>query len=150
MVPEVARCFADNVGDVLTDDHTITAARVRAALAYEGIVVESEGAKATGIGLSTLRRITSRKNPRGLKDKELSQIAAACPSVPAWFFADGWEGVDVPDEVGLAEKVERLEGQVETLYKLLGDRIIATLPPASERPGGRATPVGDPPPDRKN
>jgi hypothetical protein len=134
---------------VLTDDH-ITAARVRAALAYQGIVVETEGAEATGIGLSTLRRITARKNPRGVKNDELGKIAAACPSVPAWFFADGWEGVAVPDEVGLAEKVERLEGQVEALYKLLGDRIIATLPPAAERPGGRATPGDDPRPGRKN
>lgn len=128
------------------DDPQITAARVRAALAYQGVVVEAEGEDVTGIGLSTLRRIMARTKPRRLRDDELQLIAAACPDVPAWFFEEGWAGANVPDEIGVGERVEALESQVEALYKLLGARLIATLPPAGERPEGRAGPAGGRPP----
>lgn len=96
-------------------DPQITAARVRAALAYEGIVVRTEGEKRTGIKLPTLSRIIAKTNPRPASTDELRLIAAACPSVPAWFLEFGFAPPVETGEADLRQQLVDLNAKLQEL-----------------------------------
>lgn len=106
---------------VLTDPH-ITAARCRAALAYEGIVVKTEGEERTKIPRPTLNRIIAKTNPRAANTDELRLIAAACPSVPAWFFEHGFSPPVETGEDDLRQKLRAVEQQIEDLAALVAQQ----------------------------
>lgn len=100
-------------------DPQITAARVRAALAYEGIVIRTQGEKRTGIKLSTLNRIIAKTNPRAASTDELRLIADACPSVPAWFFEFGFAPPVETGEADLRQELADLTAKFQTLAAMV-------------------------------
>jgi hypothetical protein len=120
-----------------------SARRFRAAFGWAGLNGPGPISKAMGVSDTTAKRLAKGE---GVYNAELWNTVLKLTSVPVWFIEHGWDGANVPDDIGVGERVEALESQVEALYKLLGARLIATLPPAGERPEGRAGPAGGPPP----
>jgi hypothetical protein len=119
----ISRQVADTFGyrmDAL-EPHK-TAARIRAAFAYEGINVEKDGEARTGIGKSTLRRMTAHTDPREVTTDELDLIVKACPSVPSWFILKGFEAANLPNDVDVPERVLALENNMLTVLRILGFR----------------------------
>ena len=86
----------------MTDPH-VTAARVRAALAYANLTY-ADASAGTPLSVSTLRRIASVTNPRGADDVELAAIAQACDVPPAWLGTGVWEPhALVPSQYGFGD-----------------------------------------------
>jgi transcriptional regulator with XRE-family HTH domain len=93
------------------------ARRVRAAMAYAGLD-QQQAVKASGIPISTLRRIVATKSPRGASMEELWAIADAC-RVPRWFMEEGFSRTaNASDE--LEARVERIEVVLSTGLKAIG------------------------------
>lgn len=101
------------------------AARFRAAFAWApGYAGPKQIAEALGVSESTAKRLSSGK---GKYDHELWEDVIEITGVPRWFIDDGWDGANVPSEVGLAERVERLENEVGVLLKILRGRVARAL-----------------------
>lgn len=112
------------------------AARFRAAFAYAGYA----GPKAIGEGLGLSARHAARMS-RGSVDirpehwDQMRELTKAC--VPRWFIDSGWNGAAVPDEVGLAEKVETLENEMDVVLRILQIRLGKAAGAAPDPPPGR-------------
>jgi hypothetical protein len=90
------------------------AARVRAALAYAALTYEEAADLIADMGSSTLRRITSPKNPRGAALHELSRIAVACDVPLDWLTSGQWDDGGEPlaslfPELGVGTQQQRLD-----------------------------------------
>lgn len=106
--------------------------RARAAIAYWGGEHE-DLAEATGIKLSTLRRIVSRTNPRGANPDELERIAQAC-GVPRRFMLNGFD----PDGESLETRIERIEWKLGLVTRPAAtDSDLASVLEPSDQPSQR-------------
>jgi hypothetical protein len=123
----------------------VTAARVRAALAYAALTYEDAADLIPNMGPATLRRIASPKNPRGAELHELAQIARACGVTPGWLTAGQWHDEAPPqpapyEELGHGTAQRRLavvEHYLGLLLALELERTGAQLPlapPATRAP----------------
>lgn len=113
------------------------AARFRAAFGYAGMT-PANVAKALGVSVRTVNRLNT-----GYSEITAERVdqTIALTHVPSWFMEHGWEGANLPDEVGLAEEVQALRSQMETVLSILGVRAGGGAGGSVDEPQG---PHGDP------
>jgi hypothetical protein len=122
------------------------AARFRAAFAYANYPGPSKIGQALGKSDATVKKL---RNGTGVYTHELWEQVIALTGVPRWFIEHGWEGANVPNEVGLAEKVETLESEMDVVLRILRVRLgrsaVAGTDPPLEHPGDPGDQTGKDP-----
>lgn len=87
------------------------AARIRAAIAYSDRD-QKDLAEQLGISVTTLSRYENGKSP--VDDKAAVRILTAC-GVPEWFLEHGFQDAPEPEAPSVAERVEAIGHQLESL-----------------------------------
>lgn len=134
--------------------------RILAAMAIAGFVSKlsrgtvdfdalAERIDAPKYGARTLRRIADPDDTdRAVTETDLMVIGAACGVSPAFWTVD-FETIGLPNHVGLAEKVEALDREMDTVLRILGLRLGLGASTAAdeqrERPSGPSD-TGEPGP----
>lgn len=134
--------------DALADNQPVSldhesARRFRIAFANVGPVTPKAVSAALGVSDTTAKRLIRGDGSYSL---DLWQAVAKLTDAPAWFIEHGWEGANVPDDVGLAEKVETLENEMDVVLRILqvragraaGDAAPGSQPAHPEDREGRA------------
>jgi hypothetical protein len=82
-------------------------------------------AEALTISTSVVHRVYrgSTEAHRGQYD-QMRKLALSL-GVPGWFLDHGWDGANVPDEVGIAEEVQALRNQMDTVLAIIANRSAA-------------------------
>lgn len=122
-------------------------ARLRAGFWYLGMGPKDVAA-VMNVGTSTVHRVY-RGSTKASEDKrrQMTEIALE-RGVPVWFLDHGWEGANVPDEAGLADEVQALRNQMDTVLRIIGLRAAGAATEAThpEQSGDHAD---DPAKDRE-
>jgi plasmid maintenance system antidote protein VapI len=118
------------------------AARFRAAFAYAGKTKPKDIAVALAVSTRTVHRLA---NGNSEIDQDLKDRVTQLTGVPRWFMEHGFDPSATADDPVLAERVERLDNQMETVLEILTGRVAgdATGPgrqgAAGDRVGGRTS-----------
>ena len=114
------------------------AARLRAAFAYKGIIGPTPIGKALGVSDSTAKRLIRgdrQENGKSRYTRELWDSVLEITAVPPWFIQHGWDGANIPDEASMAEEVQALRHQMDTVLGIIGARALAGGASAAKQPG---------------
>lgn len=126
-----------------TDEQHL-AARFRAAMAWAGYPGPQEIGKALGFSTRTATRyLAGEAQKSGSRyTPQFWERVLELTGVPPWFIEHGWAGANVPDEVGVAEKVEALDAQMSVVMSILRGHVTAAISQAVRPQAGREDPEG--------
>lgn len=112
-----------------SDEERERGARYRAAWAYRSDLGQGDIADLLRTSKRTVSRIFAGETDPG---EEGRRITMRETGVPSWFFQHGWDPPSTSPDPELAERVDALEGKVETMLRILTGRVAGAASETSE------------------